>query len=137
MPSDPMTNPTSILPRTSSPVPRSRRKAQKQATTGSEYPGSPIKPVVPTRRSLPNGPAASIHIPTIDRTARMTRNRPRTSAALGDRWRTILDPAFRKGRSAGRLALPGERRGVVRVEARPFVLERDFFLVAIALLTPP
>jgi len=33
--------------------------------------------------------------------------------------------------------LPEERRDAVRVELRALVLERDFFLVAISLLTPP
>src|SRR6266540_726777 len=134
MPSDAMTNPTSILPRTSWPVPPSRRNAQKQATTGSAYPRSPVSPRVPTRRNRPNGPAASSHIPRIDKTARMTRNTPRTSAPRGDRWRTILDLAFRMGRAPARLPLPEERRDAVRLEALAFVLERDFFLVAIALL---
>jgi len=55
---------------------------------------------------------------------------PRTSAARGERWRTIFDPAVRRGRRRVRLA--EDRRLAVREDALAFLFDLDFFLAAIA-----
>ncbi len=78
--------PMNIRSRSSSAVPRSRRRPQYSAMTGNATAATPNPACSSQSNPRPTGPADSNHSPRIASNASTTRPIPRASRAHGRRW---------------------------------------------------